>query len=232
MLHSIITTSYECYGKGAQFMRENLEAVISQTHRPLQCVVSDHSRDHAIEDMIKTLDPKGVDIVYVRYSENYGNAGENWNNGFKYATGQTLQYNCMDERLAHPNAIKDALEFMDKTGAQWIACSQITEPSNNKYVPFWNPNIINRNTISGPTAVIIRSSLKDVTLDSQFFYYIDTEWYYRLGKRAGPPVIFDSVTYIGRIHELQMTNTFSTPTRVELENHRLLEKYGSPLPTC
>jgi hypothetical protein len=31
-LHSIITTTYECHGKGVQFTKENLEAVIAQTH--------------------------------------------------------------------------------------------------------------------------------------------------------------------------------------------------------
>jgi len=230
-LHSIITTTYECHGKGVQFTKENLEAVIAQTHRPLQCIISDHSKDSAIEDMIKTLDPKGVEIVYVRYSENYGNAGENWNNGLKYATGQTLQYNCMDERLAHPNAIKDALDFMNETNAQWIACAQVLEPSNDHFVPSWNSRIIDTNTISGPNAVIIRDRLKHIMLDPQFFFYIDTEWYYRLYIAAGQPIIFDKVTYIGRIHELQMTKTFINSKRIDLEKDRLHKKYGRVLPT-
>jgi hypothetical protein len=230
-LHSIITTTYECHGKGVQFTKENLEAVIAQTHRPLQCIISDHSKDNAIEDMIKTLDPKGVEIVYVRYSENYGNPGENWNNGLKYATGQTLQYNCMDERLAHPNAIKDALEFLFETNAQWIACAQIIEPVNNKFTPSWNSNIIDTNTLSGPTSVIIRDRLKHIMLDPQFFYHIDTEWYHRLYIAAGQPIIFDKVTYIGRIHELQMTNTVVNSERIAVERDRLHRKYGGVLPS-
>jgi glycosyltransferase involved in cell wall biosynthesis len=213
-------------------MRENLEAVIAQTHRPLQCIVSDHSKDHLIEDMIKTLDAKGVDIVYVRYSENYGNPGENWNNALKYATGTTLQYNCMDERLAHPNAIKDALEFMNRTNSQWIAVAQVTEPKNNVYVPFWNSRMIDTNTLSGPTAVIIRDSLKHIALDAQFFYFIDTEWYYRLWRAAGPPTIFNQVTYIGRIHDLQMTNIFVTEELIAVERGRLHAKYGPTLPSA
>jgi hypothetical protein len=69
-------------------------------------------------------------------------------------------------------------------------------------------------------------------MDAQFFYYIDTEWYYRLWKVAGLPAILDKVTYIGREHELQMSNTFITPERVALERSRLAEKYGPHLPTC
>jgi hypothetical protein len=182
--------------------------------------------------MIKTLDPKGVEIVYVRYTEHYGNPGENWNNALKYATGETLQYNCMDERLAHPNAIKDALDFMDKTDAQWIVLSAVNEPMNTSYTPSWNSTMINTNTIGGPTAVIIRASLKTIQMDAQFFYYIDTEWYYRLWKVAGLPAILDKITYIGRSHELQMTNTFINPDRIALEKARLAEKYGPHLPTC
>lgn len=43
MRYSILITSYECYGKGAEFLRENLLSVFSQTYRPIQCIISDHS---------------------------------------------------------------------------------------------------------------------------------------------------------------------------------------------
>jgi hypothetical protein len=92
--------------------------------------------------------------------------------------------------------------------------------------------MINTNTLSGPTAVIIRDTLKHVTMDAQFFYYIDTEWYYRLWKAVGLPAILDKITYIGRLHELQMSNTFINSDRIALEKARLAEKYGPHLPTC
>jgi GT2 family glycosyltransferase len=233
MTHSILTTTWECHGKGIQFVKENMESIVSQTYRPIQWIVSDHSKDSVIEDLLKSSDMKGVELIYSRYSENYGNAGHNWHNALKYATGDTLQYNCMDERFARSDAIKDALEFMNKTGAEWIACSQILDPYNTRYVPKWNPNIINQNTLSAFTAVILRSSLKDITLDPQFAYYLDSEWYYRIGKRAGPPAIFDSIVYIGRIHEFQMTASIvADGKRIPLEDSRLIAKHGNPLPRC
>jgi glycosyltransferase involved in cell wall biosynthesis len=233
MAHSILTTTWECHGKGVQFVKELAESVVSQTYRPIQWIVSDHSKDSAIEDFLKICDMKGIDFIYVRYSENYGNIGHNWNNALKYATGETIQYSCMDDRLAGPDVILDACNFMNATGAEWIACSHLREPSNTCFVPKWNPNIINANTISGPPAVILRSSLKDITMDPQFAYYVDCEWYYRIAKRAGPPVIFDSIVYINRIHDLQMTNKIlADGTIIPLDESRLVEKYGYPLPTC
>jgi hypothetical protein len=231
MKYSILTTTYECYGKGKLFVEENLRNVFMQSYRPLQCIISDHSKDDVIENYIKTLDTNGVELVYVRYKENYGNPGDNWNNALNYATGKYIQYNCMDERLAHNDAVKNIVEFMEKNDAKWIACSQITEPTNKKYTPSWNKSIINKNTISGPTAVVIRDNLKHITMDSQFFYYIDTEWYYRLYKEAGSPVIFDSISYIGRVHDLQLTNIFCTNERISLENERLHVKYNFNLPS-
>jgi glycosyltransferase involved in cell wall biosynthesis len=230
-MYSILTTAYECYGKGKQLMKENLECVFSQTYRPIQCVVSDHSKNDKIENMIKTLDTRGVELVYVRYRENYGNPGENWNNALKYATGKYIQYNCMDERLSDPNAVEEIVKFMDNTHSKWIACGQITEPANTVFIPRWNPQIINTNTISGPTAVVIRDELKHIKMDPQFFNYIDSEWYYRLYKETGIPTIFNRVCYIGRIHDLQMTNIFCTQERIQNEQNRLFSKYGNVLPT-
>jgi glycosyltransferase involved in cell wall biosynthesis len=230
MKYSIIVTSYECYGKGEGFLRENLESVFSQTHRPLQCIVSDHSRDDVIEKMVNSLDSNGCELIYVRYPDNYGNPGHNWNNGLKYANGEFLQYMCMDERLAHNRAVEYIVKFMTETNARWIACAQIVAPTNYLFIPRWNPEILSKNTLSGPAAVVIRNNLRHVELDPQFFWAIDNEWYYRLYLEAGKPIIFNSVCYIGRIHELQMTNTVANQAHINLCNSRLNAKWGSPLP--
>lgn len=232
-MHSILITSYECGGRGSDMLRKNLEAVFSQTYRPLQCVVSDHSKDDVIENMVKTLDYRGVDFIYVRYAENYGNPCHNWNNALTYATGDTIQYAAMDERPAHPTAIADAMEFMNKTGAQWIACGHVDEPGDGTpFVPSWNPYILQgNNTVSGPAAVIIRSTLKNVRLDPTFSWLLDVDWYYRLYVVAGPPTIFPNVTYINRIGDHQLTHTVNLKPQRDIEHALIRRKYGFILPT-
>ena len=225
MLYSILITSYECYGKGAELLKENLLAVFSQTYRPIQCIVSDHSKDGAIENMIKTLDPKGVEFIYVRYSEHYGNPCHNWNNALKYATGDYLHYLAMDDKLAYTGAVQDVVAYMKSTNAKWVAVSHITSNDGRQFTPRWNNNILQDNTISGPSAVVIHKSLKHITLDPQFIWLLDVDWYYRLFKEVGEPVIFNCVIFINRIHSLQLTNTICNDTLKETEHINIFKKY-------
>ena len=231
-MFSILITSYECHGKGVDLLRENLMTVFSQTYRPLQCIVSDHSRDNIIEDMVKTLDTNGVDLVFVKYSENYGNPCHNWNNALEHCVGEYIQYLAMDERYYYDNAIQDIVKFMKISNAKWIACSQLIYPINTKFTPRWNDNILQCNTISGPAAVILDKSLKHIKLDPGFIWYLDLDWYYRIYLEVGPPLIYDNITYIGRIHEFQLSNTICSNTEFqEAERSALIVKYGKPLPS-
>jgi len=233
MAHTIMITSYECYGKGSELLRKNLDSVFAQTYRPLQCIVSDHSKDDVIENMVKTLDHKDIDFTYVRYTENYGNPCHNWINALKYATGDTLQYMCMDDSLTYPDAIKNALEGMKSNNAKWMACAHIYMPYNTLFIPRWNDKILyGHNTISGPTAAIISRDLKDITFDPQFVWFLDTEWYYRLYAAAGPPYICLSPTFFNVDHEEQMTKKVHTTDRRTAETELLYKKYGSTLPLC
>jgi len=231
MKYSILITAYECYGKGAEFLRENLLSVFSQTYRPIQCIISDHSKDDVIKEMVNTLDTNGVECLYVKYSENYGNPCHNWNNALQYCTGDYIHYLAMDDRLAYQDAVQDTVNFMKTHNPKWVACSHIVYPAGYKFTPRWNSNILQCNTISGPSAVVLDKSLKHIKMDPTFIWYLDLDWYYRIYKEVGPPTIYDNVLFINRIHNLQLTNTVCNIKRQKHETKLLRLKYGSPLPT-
>ena len=230
-MYSILITSYECYGKGSEFLKENLLKVFSQTYRPIQCIVSDHSRDNVIEDMVKTLNPNGVEFIYVRYSENYGSPCHNWNNALKYATGDYIHYLAMDDPLADDVAVQTVVEFMKESNPKWIAVSHTLSHTNEKFTPSWNNDILNNNSISGPSAIVLDKSIKDITLDPQFTWFLDVDWYYRLYKELGKPVILDKIVWINRVHPHQLTRTVCTSTQYRQDEYnKLIAKYGYPLP--
>jgi len=230
-MYSILITSYECYGKGSEFLKENLLKVFSQTYRPIQCIVSDHSRDNVIEDMVKTLDTNGVDFIYLRYSENYGNPCHNWNNALKYATGDYIHYLAMDDQLANDLAIQNVVEFMKESSPKWVALPHILYHTNQNFTPRWNDNILSWNTISGPSAIVLDKSMKHITLDPQFTWFLDLDWYYRLYKEAGKPVILDKIIWINRIHSNQLSHTICNSDEYRTnEYNKLIAKYGYPLP--
>ena len=230
MKYSILITSYECYGKGAEFLKENLLNVFSQTYRPIQCIVSDHSKDDVIKNMVDTLDTNGVEFLYLKYSEHYGNPCHNWNNALKYCTGDYIHYLCMDDRLASPNAVEETVSFMKRSNAKWIACSHIVDPTGHKFTASWNNTILQNNSISGPSAVVLHKSLKHINLDPTFIWFLDVDWYYRLYKEVGKPTIYDNILFINRSHSLQLSSTVCNTERQKYETNLLHLKYGSVLP--
>jgi glycosyltransferase involved in cell wall biosynthesis len=225
-LFTVIITTYECYGKGKELLEENINSILTQTYENIECVITDHSKDDIIENYIKTVVfPNNINFVYTRYTENYGSPSHNWNNGIKHANGDFLHTLCMDERYSNPNAIKNIVKFMKSTNSKWVACSQTVEPTNYKFTPKWNNNILKNNTLSGNGAIVITKELKHILFDSQFIWYLDTDYYYRISLEVGPPNIFDEICYIGRIHENQLTSKVCDDTRRNNELQLLKNKY-------
>lgn len=226
-LFSTIITTYECYGKGKELLEENINNIITQTYENIECVITDHSKDDVIETFIKSVNfPSNIKLFYTRYTENYGSPSHNWNNGLKYANGDFLHTLCMDERYYHPDAIKNIVNFMKSTNSKWIACSQIVEPTNYKFTPKWNNNILKNNSLSGNGAIVIVKELKHINFDPQFIWYLDIDYYYRIFLEVGPPNIFDEICYIGRVHENQLTNKVCNSKRIKEEDIKMSKKYN------
>jgi len=228
MQYSILISTYECHGKGVEFLNENLLSVFLQTYRPLQCIVSDHSKDDVIENMVKNLDTRGVEFIYVRYNENYGSPCHNWNNALKYSTGDYIHYIAMDDKFYDEKAVESIVSFMKTNNSKWVASSHLCD--NQKFTPRWNNNILQCNTISGPSGITIVKELKNIKLDPAFIWFLDLDWYYRLYLEAGSPMIFDQITWCNRIHPFQLTNIVCNEHRNNAELNTLYEKYGKPLP--
>jgi hypothetical protein len=114
---------------------------------------------------------------------------------------------------------------------KWFITGHRVNPSGEIFIPKWNSNILERNTVSGPSAIIIRPCLEQVQLDPEFVWYLDLDWYYRLYKKGGKPAVLSGIHWINRNHPLQLTHTMCTRGRRVYEKGMLFEKYGEPLPT-
>ena len=224
-MYSILLTTYECNGFGPYFTLHNLRKIIAQTYRPIQVVVSDHSQNDDIEEMINSLDPSGVEIVYTRYTEHYGNPVANWNNALRFAKGDYITYFCMDDYFYDNDSVARIMsEIQAHPDAKWFATSMFTAPTQVR-VPRYNPSILFRNTLGGPSGIIIRRELSSVQLDPQFLWFLDTDWYYRLWEEAGEPFIIPTPTLVVREHPNQLTNTVCNDAYIEEDRARMLAKY-------
>jgi glycosyltransferase involved in cell wall biosynthesis len=229
---SICITAYEANGKGATFIKRCLESCLSQTYKPLQIVVSDHSVDSAVEEECKKLSDPDIEILYTRFEERRGSPSANWNNAVSFAKGEMLRILAMDDYLAYPDAIKDSMNYMETHDeSKWFVSHQYDEKNNQRveWNPSWNDNILIINTLSGPSTVMIRKTMYNkVKMDPNLVYYLDTDWYYRIYERYGKPGIIPHRTWVNSIHDDQLTNIVIN--RKQLEIAMLRQKYGFILP--
>jgi glycosyltransferase involved in cell wall biosynthesis len=229
---SICITAYEANRKGPTFIKRCLESCLSQTYKPLQIVVSDHSVDSAVEEECKKHSDPDIELVYTRFEEMRGSPSANWNNAVSFATGEMLRILAMDDYLAYPDAIKDSMNYMENhIESNWFVSYQYNEKNNERYEwhPSWNDNILVKNTLSGPSTVMIKKAMYDkVNMDPQLIYHLDTDWYYRIYEKYGKPGIIPHRTWVNSIHDDQLTYTLYN--RYNLEIAMLRKKYGAMLP--
>jgi FkbM family methyltransferase len=227
-------STFECWGKGPEFTKQHLESITVQTYRPLQCVISDHSKDDEIEKIVKSIDPKGVDVIYVRYDEHYGSPGHNWNNCLKYATGEYLQYVSMDSWHHDPTSISKIVSFFEENKViEWIAIPCVVYPEMKIFYPWWNKEYeLNENTIGGPDSIIFRASIKHITFNTEFMYYGDNVWYYEMHLAAKhPPHLYKGdPVYTVRVHDLQQQKVVKSERR-EKDLQDVLDTYGTFKPS-
>lgn len=231
-LYSILITSYECNGKGKEFLGENLSMIVDQSYPNIQVIISDHSKDDEIENFVNAFDKKKIELIYIRYTENYGSPCHNWNNALKYSTGDYLHYLAMDDKFYDNEAITYIVNFMEiNKDARWVATTHQLAPSNKIFIPVWDQRIfLGMNTISGPSAIVIRKDFKHVSLDPTFLYYLDLDWYYRLFDEAGPPFIIKRICWVNRVSEYQLSRTVCTDELRNDEKIKLIYKYQNYLP--
>ena len=229
---SICITAYEANGKGATFIKRCIESCISQTYRPLQRVVSDHSIDSAVEEECKNHSDPDIEIVYTRYEKKRGSPAANWNNAVSFANGEMLRILAMDDYLAYPDAIKDSMKYIEENPQhKWFVSYQYNEKDDKRieWEPQWNNNIIIENTISGPSTVMINKAMYDhIKMDPNFILHLDTDWYYRIYEKYGKPGIIPHRTWVNSIHDDQLSYTLYN--RYNLEIAMLRQKYGMFLP--
>jgi len=228
---SICITTYEANGKGAEFFRRNMIHCLEQTYRPLEIVISDHSKDTSVEEEVKRHTSPDIDIQYIRYEEHRGSPCANWNNAVKHATGDMIRIMALDDYLAYPDAISDSMRWIENRPEKWFVSHRIDEKNGVKMkrAAYWNSNILKINTLSGPSCVMLPKSIyTQIELDRNLVWLLDLDWYFRLYETHGKPGFIPYYTWVNSQHDNQLSHHVNT--REPFETEILKSKYGSNLP--
>jgi glycosyltransferase involved in cell wall biosynthesis len=190
---SVCIPTYEQYGYGAGYLRELLDSLARQLGVTFEVVISDNSRDDAIEKLCRSYKNKNLqaglcgNLNYIRNNITYGVAN-NTNNAIAHAAFDFIKIMYQDDVLSQKYSLQlfeEALKRKPWVISSWL---EIDEQGrfHGKHDPFWNQFMLKgRNTFGMPSAVAIQRN--GVAFDPKLRTLLDCEYYWLLHEKYGEP---------------------------------------------
>ena len=227
---SICIPVWEQHGFGLQYLKDLIHSIQIQTFQDWEIVVSDHSQNDDISDYLFTIykqDRGGV--KYVRNLSDYGNGVVNLNQALQRAEGEIIKIMFQDDFMFDRRCLEKFDEAFKYKNNKWAVCGcNHTRDGVNferPMVPSWNDKLLEGvNTISSPSVLAFRNENIEL-FDDNLTMLMDVEYYYRMDKRYGLPVMIEDCLVTNRCHENQISNRYSG--NLEDEIRYCKEKYDS-----
>jgi len=210
---SICIPTWEQYGRGVEFLKNNFEVLLSQTYKNFNVIISDHSKD----DNIKLLCDEYSNHFEIKYfkNENFlGNGPANTNNAIINADGDIIKIIFQDDYLYDEKALELTSNEFENNECMWLVCGcNHTHDDGlsytNEMIPYWNDAIKKGvNTISSPSVLSFRND-KPCLFDENLTMLMDCDMYYQLYVRYGLPKILPKYLITNRIHKHQISTLYN-----------------------
>lgn len=225
---SICIPTYEMAGFGESYLNYSLSIIAQQDYKNLEVVISDHSAGSGIEKLCHSYRDH-LDIRYTRNKEDIGNSSANLNNAIANASGDTLKILFQDDFLLTETAISNQVTSLVNSNRKWSVTACVHTDDNetlvDPYHPYYQQNILFTNTLSSPSVLMMYRDYCEL-FDKNLLWYMDTDVYYRLGRKYGEPAICEAITVVNRRHKHQITNTRVNDEVINKERVYLMQKYN------
>ena len=107
---------------GAQFLRETLDAIVSQTFRDFELIISDNASTDETQAICQAYAARDPRIRYYRNEQNLG-AARNYNRVFELATGEYFKWAAHDD-LFGPQFLEQCVELLDRYASVILCYAQ------------------------------------------------------------------------------------------------------------
>lgn len=219
---SICIPTWEQYGRGVEFLKNNFEQILKQTYKNFNVIISDHSKDDTIKSLCENYSSQ-FEIKYFKNEHHLGNGPANTNNSIINADGEIIKIIFQDDFLYQDNCLELIAKEFENDDCNWLVsgCNHTHDDGNtftNFMVPYWNDNIATgTNTISSPSVLSFRNN-NPCLFDEELTMLMDCEMYYQLYIRYGLPKIITDCLVTNRLHQHQISSLYNKDMWSEI-NH-------------
>jgi glycosyltransferase involved in cell wall biosynthesis len=228
---SIAIPTYEMHGKGALFLAESFEALLSQSFKDFDVVISDNATTDVIKKVCDEYSSK-LTIHYFKNDDAEKRMSSNVNNAIRHSTGKIVKVLFLDDILYGNDALKKIAENFDLEKDTWLVtgCTHTKNGTSffREHAPLYNDNIhVGKNTIGSPSVLAIKNGLP-LQFDPKLSWLMDCDYYKQCYDMYGSPKIINDVCVAIRIGEHQITSLL--PSTIKAQEKLLMkEKYaGGP----
>jgi glycosyltransferase involved in cell wall biosynthesis len=228
---SIAIPCYEMNNKGSDFLNFSLENIFKQTYKNIEVVVSDHSIDNNIENLVNNWKNK-LNIKYIKNLYCRGSSSANLNIAMKNCTGEIIKILFQDDFLLNKESIKNTVDGFNKEGSWLVSSCLHTSDGTILYRrinPVYHDEIhLGNNTMSSPSILAVRNN-NIQKFDEKLVWLMDVEYYKRLYVNFGPPIILNIVTVVNRMWNGQVSKTMVNAKLINKEVRYVRRKYDKKI---
>jgi len=227
---SIAIPTYEFNGKGVEYLNNSLKYLSAQTFTNFEIVISDHSENNLIKNLVKEWS-SSLNIKHYYYTDGkYKTHSLNVNNAISHCNGMWVKILFQDDFLFDDKSLENQYNFIkNNEDLQWFFTKfyHTLDGINlyNLYTPRWNNDVYKgNNTLGGPSGLTVKN--EDIPLfDGRLIWLMDCDFYKKLFIKYGEPKICNDITVVNRTSQDQLTNTIND--LVKINEHKLIhEIYG------
>ena len=205
--------TWEQYGRGVEFLKNNFEQILKQTYKNFNVIISDHSKDDNIESLCEQYSSQ-IDIKYFKNENSLGNGPANTNNAVINADGDIIKIIFQDDYLFDERALELTSKEFENNECMWLVCGcnhthddGLTH--DTPMTPYWNDAIKRGvNTISSPSVLSFRNN-NPCLFDENLTMLMDCDMYQQLFVRYGLPTILSDCLVTNRIHKHQISTLYN-----------------------
>ena len=212
---------------GVYMLRFLFKSIEIQTFKDFEIIISDHSKSDIIKDECENW--PDLNIKYYKNYQGVGSAAMNLNFAISKATGEYIKTIFQDDYF-HTEV---SLDYMMRNIGDnaWGAVGTLhcqednTDRLVSPHIPVWNnPTSLlsGVNTISGPSVIFFKND--DNLFNEDLCWLNDVEFYYRLFKKYGVPLLLPNLVIVQRLRSEGVSNVLQSAIKQE-ESQYVLAKH-------
>jgi hypothetical protein len=197
-------------GMGATYLEKSFGVLAKQTLDGFEVIVSDQSLNDDIKELCEVWQGR-LNLRHYWNRDGERQASANTNHALKRARGAVHKVLFQDDFILSETALQEIFEAFDGLEAMWL----LTGSGNTRdgqtierpMVPHLTPKLhFGKNTVSSPSVLAIRASCEH-QFDENLIWLMDVEFYARLWKNYGNPIILPETLVANRLHADQVSKS-------------------------